>query len=435
MQHELEASKAAAARAQGSVAGGLARPALAFPPPVVFADRGEGCYLFDLDGNRYLDFHNNFTALAIGHRHPHVAAALTEQLARGTTFGAPTVGEAGLAELIVSRVKSVERVTFTNSGTEAAATALALARAYTGRQLVAKFEGGYHGWDATYVSVRQNIEGDNGPYDQPLTVRNSSGLAPRQAELMVTLPFNNVEAAADILGARAKEVAAIVIEPYQSVGGGIVPEPGFLENVQLLSRRLDIPLILDEIVTLRLAAGGAQQIFGLEPDLTLMGKIIGGGLPVGGVGGRKEIMDLMAPAQGPAAIAGSGTFTGNPMTTAAGRATLEVLTAAEIDRLNRLGQDLQGELESFCRRHELPVQMTGIGSLVNFHFNERAIRMSRDTWTSNRARGHAFLLAMRREGYYMTGRVGLALSTPMTETDLEGFVEAATRHLPEVCAA
>jgi glutamate-1-semialdehyde 2,1-aminomutase len=431
----LARSGEAAERARALLPGGLVRPTLNFEPHPVYAQRGEGAYVIDVDGNRYLDLHNNFTALAIGHCHPKVMAALTDQLARGTTFGAPTEAEAELAQLITGRVPSIQRVTFTNSGTEAAEAAVALARAYTGRDLIAKFEGGYHGWDGMYISVRQWPDTDHGSVEQPRTVRNSRGIPQAAADLVVTLPYNDAAAASDVLGHRARDVAAIVVEPAQSVGGGITPEPGFLEGVQVLARQFDIPLIVDEVVTLRLATGGAQQLFGLEPDLTIMGKIIGGGLPVGGVGGRKEILDLLSSSHGPATMFQSGTFAGNPMSMAAGTATLTELTDAAIRRINDLGENLKRDLEQFCRSRDLPVSITGIGSLVNFHFARHPIRCSRDTWTEDKAQAMAFFKAMLNDGFHLTLRCGASLSTPMTDSDLQAFLSAATRNLQRLCAA
>jgi glutamate-1-semialdehyde 2,1-aminomutase len=427
----LSQSRAAALRAQSVLPGGLVRSTLKYPPHPVFADHGEGAWLFDIDGNRYLDLHNNFTALAVGHAHPNVVAAVSRQLTRGTTFGAPTTLEGDLAELIVSRVASIEQVTFTNSGTEAAAAAVALARAFTGHDLIAKFEGGYHGWDGLYVSVRPTGDADHGAADRPRNVRNSAGTPQPVADLLLTLPFNNAEAARAILEPRARELAAIILEPYQSVGGGICPDPAFLTAMQALARELDILFILDEIVTLRLAVGGAQQLFGLQPDLTLLGKIIGGGLPVGGVGGRRDILDLLN-----GAVHQSGTFSGNPLTMAAGCATLNELSAPAIERLNRLGDAARAELEASCRRQKLPIVITGLGSLINFHFTDaQAIRASRDTWADHRGRALAFFKGMLDRGYHLTLRGGVSLSTPMTEVELEGFVSAATEEARRACAA
>jgi glutamate-1-semialdehyde 2,1-aminomutase len=429
----FERSRQASERARGLLPVGLARPPLHFEPHPVFAERGEGAFLLDIDGNRYLDLHNNFTALVLGHCHSRVISALGKQLALGTTFGAPTESEAALAQLIVDRVKSVERVTFTNSGTEAAAVAISLARAFTGRERIAKFEGGYHGWDATFLSVRERVGADHGPVDRPKTVRNSVGIPEAQANLVVTLPYNNIAAASDIVGRHARDLAAIVVEPIQNLGGGIVGEPAFLRGIEILARRFHIPLILDEVVTLRLAQGGAQELFGLSPDLTIMGKIIGGGLPVGGVGGRREILELLG-SHGPNAVFQSGTYSGNPMSMAAGHATLSELTTGAIRQLNALGDELRLELETFCRRHELPVSITGVGSLLNIHFAAHSIRSSRDSWTEDKVKANAFLGEMLRNGFYMTRRCGISLSTPMTERNLEAFLSTSTQSLTQVCA-
>jgi glutamate-1-semialdehyde 2,1-aminomutase len=227
-------------------------------------------------------------------------------------------------------------------------------------------------------------------------------------------------------------MAAIIVEPMQSVGGGIVPEPGFLEGIQTLARRWNIVLILDEVVTLRLAPGGAQELFALTPDLTIMGKIIGGGLPVGGVGGRKEIMGLLG-GSGPSAIFHSGTYSGNPMSMAAGHATLSDLTPDAIRRLNTMGDTLREELITFSRERELRVSVTGVGSLLSLHFAPHRIGVSRDTWSEDKAKADAFFRAMLHDGFYMTKRGGISLSTPMTEGHIESFLSAATQHLSRLC--
>jgi glutamate-1-semialdehyde 2,1-aminomutase len=410
--------------------GGGARPVLNFPPHPIFAARGEGCYITDADGNRYLDLHNNFAALVLGHRHPAVVDALRDQLERGLAFGAPSALESELARIIVHRVKSIEKVTFTNSGTEASMTAIALARAYSGRRLVAKFEGGYHGFaEPLFLSVRRGLNGDNGSDMAPKTVGNSPGIPPEIAALVVTLPYNNVPAVTEILTRRADEFAAVIVEPVQVVGGTIPPDDGFLEAVQSVARRLGILLIVDEVVTFRLAAGGAQHIFGLQPDLTVMGKIIGGGMPAGAVGGRAAIMDLLDPALHTFPVWNTGTFSGNPMTMAAGAAALTALTQSEIDRINRLGDQLRVRLNEVCETRDLPVSLTGCGSLLNLHFTPDRVHVSRDTWSSDREAAFAFFKAMLSDGFYLTTRGSFCLTTPMTDSDVERFYETALRHL------
>ncbi len=426
------ASQRAFEQARRYLPGGTARPVVNFPPYPFVADYGEGADVVDLDGNRYLDLHNNFASLVLGHAHPAVVEAIRRQAGRSTAFGVPNALEAELAQTIVERVGSVEQVTFTNSGTEASLTALQLARAFTGRPKIAKFEGGYHGFsDQIFLSVRQAA--DNGEAARPLTVGNSLGTPDALLSGVITLPFNDATAVEQILTERASEIAAVVVEPIQMVGGTITPADDFLTQVQSIARRLGILVVADEVVTLRLSYSGAQEVFGLTPDLTVMGKIIGGGLPVGAVGGRREVLALLDPSQTPLPVWHTGTFSGNPLTMAAGIATLGVLTRGEIDRINALGDRLRYGLSQFCREQGLAVTVNGWGSLINPHFQATPVRVSRDGWAADRAKLAAFFQAMLADGFFIMHRGSFCLSTAMTEEDVERFYEAATRNLERVC--
>lgn len=425
-------SKRAYEAAREVLPSGSARPNICFSPYPIVADHGEGAYVVDVDGNRYLDLNNNLAALVHGHAHPDVVAALWEQAGRGLSFGVPNLREAELARIIVSRVPSVDQVTFCNSGTEASLLAISLARSFSGRQLIAKFEGGYHGHaDEILVSVRQ--ADDNGQATRPRTVAHGRGTTDGHLGLVVTLPFNDADSVEQILTERAGEIAGVVVEPIQVVGGTITPEAGFLERLQTITARLGILLIVDEVVTLRLSVGGGQEVFRLSPDLTIMGKIIGGGLPVGGVGGRREVMELMDPLAKRQPTRSTGTFSGNPMTMAAGIATLNALSAPAIERINALGERLRYGLNQFCYENGLAATVGGWGSLLNLHFQADPVRTTRDTWKDDRERAFAFFRAMLADGFLLTPRGSLSLSTAMTEDDVERFYEASTHNLERVC--
>ena len=298
-------SREMADRAAGVLPGGTTRTTTFFAPfpPVLVS--GEGAEIVDVDGNRRVDYLNNYTSLILGHAHPEVLARAQAVASRGTAFSSPTEQEVRLAEVLVERVASVDQVRFTNSGTEATMAAMRLARAFTGRPTVARFEGSYHG-------------------THDYTATPGAGIPEPIGDLMVTLPFNDIGGCEKVIGQLGDSLAAVIIEPVLGAGGVIAADREFLDFLRRETLRAGALLIFDEIITFRLHEGGAQATYGIRPDLTTFGKIIGGGFPIGGFGGREDVMALLHPTRG--SIRWGGTFNGNPVSAAAGIATLESLT-------------------------------------------------------------------------------------------------------------
>jgi glutamate-1-semialdehyde 2,1-aminomutase len=318
------------ARAQALIPGGVNSPVRSFRSvggEPFFVERGEGAYLYDTEGRRYVDYVLSWGPLILGHAHPVVIGAVERQLARGTSYGAPTEAEVELAERIVRMVPSVEMVRLVNSGTEATMTALRLARAATSRPLVLKFTGCYHGHaDAFLVAAGSGVA--------TLGLPNSPGVSEAVAAETLVLPFNDLDAVETLFGARGDDISSVFVEPVVGNSGLIPPMDGFLKGLRTITERHGALLVFDEVMTgFRVAAGGAQERYGITPDLTTLGKVIGGGLPVGAFGGRRDLMEQIAPA-GP--VYQAGTLSGNPLATAAGNAQLRYLE--EEDPFEQLAQ-------------------------------------------------------------------------------------------------
>ena len=412
--------------AQRVFPGGSTRSATVFPPYPVYMAGGCGCRLRDVDGNEYIDHVGNFASMIHGHAHPAVAAAIRDQLARGTDFGSPTELHLALARELMARVPSLERLRFTTSGTEAVMYAIRAARAFTGRPNILKFEGSYHGgYDAVEVSV------DPGP-DAPAWPRGwaaSAGLTADAATQTLVAPYNDAPRATEIIRAHAGGLAAVIVEGV-TMRGTIPADADFVRALRAVTDELGVLLILDEIVTFRLAPGGLQQQLGVVPDLTTLGKVIGGGLPVGAFGGRADIMDGLDPARADA-VHHSGTFAGNAATMAAGLATLALLTPAETERINALGDTLRAGLRAACERVGVAAQVTGAGSLATIHFTDAPVRDYRGTLAGDRALTRRLHLALLNRGIFARASAGFFLSTPMGEAEIEQTVTAVYEALVE----
>ncbi len=353
-------SRVAFERALASLPGGDTRSSMFDTPYPMFVSHGEGARLFDVDGNEYLDLVNNYTALIHGHAHPHIVRAISEQAARGACHGAPVELQTRFAEMISDRVPSMEQIRFGNSGTEAVLAAIRGARSFTGRARILKMEGGYHGqYDAAFVSM------DPGPHppDWPEGVPDGPGLSPGLTSEVLVAPFNDVVTTTSLIENHRHELAAVIVEPVLGAGGVIPADSEFPAAIRDATRSAGIVLIFDEIVTLRLAVGGAQATYGVIPDLTTLGKIIGGGLPIGAFGGRADIMAHFDPRR-PGYAAHSGTFNGNAVTMAAGIASLELLTPEVIARINALGGRLRRGMSAALADAGVTATVQGIGSLA-----------------------------------------------------------------------
>ncbi|MCF8563539.1 glutamate-1-semialdehyde 2,1-aminomutase [Alicyclobacillus tolerans] len=330
-----------------------------------FADRGEGPYLYDIDGNRYIDYLLSWGPLIWGHAHPAILNAIVEVASKGTSFGVPTELETKMAEKVVSLVPSVEIIRMVNSGTEATMSALRLARAYTKRNAIVKFDGCYHGHsDSLLVKAGSGVATFGLP--------DSPGVSKATAETTFSVPYNDLDALRELFQERGEEIAAVIIEPVAGNMGCVLPRPGYLQAVRELTRSYGALLICDEVMTgFRVALGGAQAYYGLDPDLTTLGKVIGAGMPVGAYGGKREIMAMVAP-EGP--VYQAGTLSGNPLAMAAGLKSLEMLEEAETQGLYKTLQQYGGTLcatfQEAGKERGIAVYGHAIGGMFGLFFQE-----------------------------------------------------------------
>jgi glutamate-1-semialdehyde 2,1-aminomutase len=403
--------------------GGTTRTTTYFNPYPLYIERGEGCRVWDVDGTERIDMLGNYTAMILGHAHPKVVEAIAKQAARGTGFAAANPIEVKLATLLCERVPSLDAVRFCNSGTEATMFAMRLARAFTGRSKIARVEGGYHGThDHAEVSTHPALSAA-GPADAPVAQPDSIGTPEWALEKTVVLPFNNPDAAETIIRREAGELAAVILEPIIGAGGVIAATVEFLERLRRVTRELGILLIFDEVISFRVAPGGAQQLYGITPDLTTLGKIIGGGLPVAAFGGRADVMELLDPRREPN-IAQGGTYNGNPLGMAAGLATMAELTPDVYVELNRKGARVTEQLSEVFASHGIPVQVNGAGSMFALHFTDTPVVDYRTMAAADKKRTRDLFLGLVNHGVLMAPRGMGALSTPMAEQDIQEFVDA-----------
>jgi len=359
----------------------------------IFIDRAEGCLIFDADGNRYIDYIGSWGPLILGHRHPAVMDAIVSVLERGTSFGAPIDLEVQLAEMVIEAVPSVEMVRMVNSGTEATMSAVRLARGATQRDIVIKFDGCYHGHaDTLLVAAGSGVA--------TLGIPGSPGIPESIARHTLSLPYNDIECLKEVMKKQGDSVACIVVEPIAGNMGLVPPEKGFLETLRELADRFGAILIFDEVMTgFRVAYGGAQDLFGVYPDLTCFGKIIGGGLPVGAYGGKLDLMSKVAP-QG--SVYQAGTLSGNPVAMAAGIATLEQLQKDDVyGALDEKADRLLSGLEQAAKKAAIPVQAKRVGSMLGFFFNEKEVKNFDDAKTCDLDRFSAFYNGLRQKGIYI----------------------------------
>ncbi|HEY9856757.1 MAG TPA: glutamate-1-semialdehyde 2,1-aminomutase [Stenomitos sp.] len=389
-------SQALWAEAQNLMPGGVNSPVRAFRSvggDPIFIDRAEGAYMWDVDGNRYVDYIGSWGPMILGHGHPAVKEALHAALERGTTYGAPSAGEVELAQLIREAIPSIEMVRLVNSGTEATMSALRLARAFTGREKIVKFVGCYHGHaDMLLVQAGSGVA--------TLGLPDSPGVTKGAVATTLTVPYNDPAALDAVFAANPDSIAGVIVEPVVGNAGTLPPAPGFLEHLRAVTSRYGALLIFDEVMTgFRVAYGGAQERFGIKPDLTCLGKVIGGGLPVGAYGGRRDIMEMVAPA-GP--MYQAGTLSGNPMATAAGIATLKLLRApGTYEQLERSTQTLTAGLVEAAQEAGIPVTLNQVGAMFTLFFTEGPVKDWDTAKVSDTARFGTYFRAMLQAGVYL----------------------------------
>ncbi len=422
-------------RARRSIPDGASRTLALIRPHPIYVASGEGAWVTDVDGHRYLDANNNFTSIILGHADPVVNEAVMQRLSNGTAFAMGTEAEIELAELLVERVPSIERIRFCNSGTEAVMGAIKAARAFTGRPMIAKVEGAYHG---TYDHAETSLGAgpDNwGRNDAPASVTYAAGTPNSVAEEVAILPFNDTDASRSILARCGEQLAAVLIDTLPSRAGLPSVDLEFLETVFTTARAQGALVIMDEVISLRLGLGGNQGRLGLEPDLTSLGKIIGGGFPVGATGGRADIMDVFAQVDGQrAAVPTAGTFSANPVTMVAGYACINQLDEASFTRLEAIGNAIrQGCREVFADRG-LDWQVTGEGSLFRVHPHGRPIRSYREARLDDaetRIMDELQKRLLEREVYFPGYGLG-CMNLATSDGDIAHFIEAMADALPTV---
>jgi glutamate-1-semialdehyde 2,1-aminomutase len=415
-----ERSREISVRLERSIPGGNTRSLAYFPPYPLAISSGSGCRISDADGNEFIDLLNNYTASVHGHAVPAVNEAMREQAARGTVFPAPAELQAELAERIIARVASVEKLRFANSGTEAVMVAVRAARAFTGREKIVKAEGGYDGmWEQVPMSLPDGSE----PY--------RTAIPEGVRELVSMVDFNDVGQLEAVMETEGNRVAAILLEP--ATGTGVFEGTAeYFAAARRLADHHGALLICDEVITLRLTFGGFQEVLGVRPDLTTMGKIIGGGLPVGAFGGRSDVMEIFDPSA-PHHLHHSGTFNGNLMTMAAGCVTLDLLTSGEIARINSLGERLADGLRRLlAERPDLQCIVNNCGSLVHVNFGTEGEIRNFSHLNLNSPVVGKFHLAALDQGLYFAPRGFMNISTAMDEQVVDDALEACARAIERV---
>ena len=414
-------------RAEQILVGGVNSPVRAFRSvggDALIIERGQGAYVYDADGNELIDFVCSWGAMLLGHAHPAVTAAITEQARKGTSFGVTTELELQLATLIRDAIPSLEKIRFVSSGTEATMSALRLARGVTRRDLLLKFEGCYHGHADSFLSQA-------GSGLATLGIAECPGVPDALAKLTLNAPYNDLAAVEKIFAAHGSNIAAVIVEPIAANMGVVTPEKGFLQGLREITRKYGALLIVDEVITgFRLHNGAAQQLLGIEADLTTMGKIIGGGLPAAAYGGRAEIMNHVAPL-GP--VYQAGTLAGNPLAMSAGIATLTELKKPGLyDKLNSLAAKMVAGLKDVLANAKIAAQVNSYESLATVFFADKPVRNYQDAKTANTKRYARYFREMLDRGIFLAPSQFEAafVSAAHSEADIDRAVEAARQCLP-----
>lgn len=407
------------AEAAKYVPDGDMRISIWFEPYPTVMRRGDGCRLYDLDGNEYLDFSNNWTSMILGNNHPKVVEAICKQAPLGSAMAAPHQQVFEWAKILCERIPSVDRVRFCTSGTEAVMFAVRAARAFTGKDKILKMEGNYHG---SYDIMEMQVGWRKLPPGIPQST---------ETDVLVT-PFNDKEKAEEIILANKDKLAAVIVEGVMGAAGMIPPEDDYLKHLKKVAHENDVLLIIDEVISFRLSTGGAQKIYDVEPDLTALGKTIGGGLPVGAFGGREDVMAVYSPRhKRPAHHA--GTFVATSIAVAAGIAGLKEMTADNLERINSLGWTLRERLQSVLDDLNINIQIKGYGSLQQLHFTSEPVLDAQTAFfTQDRDLLRLFHLSLMNKGIFIPNRGFFSISTPMSENEIDKAVQATDETLTEL---
>jgi glutamate-1-semialdehyde 2,1-aminomutase len=427
---KYQRSVSAFEEAKKYIPGGVNSPVRAFKSVgmnPIYLERGEGSKVYDIDGNSYIDYVGSWGPLIAGHAHPQVVEALKKIAEKGTSFGAPTELETEMARLVVERVPSVDIVRMVNSGTEATMSALRLARGYTKRDKILKFEGSYHGHaDSLLIKAGSGVA--------TLGLPDSPGVPEATASHTVTVPYNDIESVKIAFERFGKEIAGVILEPIAGNMGVVPPLPGFLEGLREITSQFGSLLIFDEVMTgFRVDYHSAQGLYGITPDLTCMGKVIGGGLPVGAYGGKKEIMEQMAPV-GP--IYQAGTLSGNPLAMTAGFETLSLMSPERYKGLEEKGAYLEAGIRKNAEKHGLRYHINRVGSMVGFFFNGGPVTNFEQAKASDLSRFARYFQLMAQEGVYIPPSQfeGMFVSIAHSKEDLDRTIEANDKVLATIVA-
>lgn len=389
--------------------------------------------MYDEDGFKLLDFQNNYTSLIHGHAHPETVEAVREQIAKGSAYTAPFEKQIELSAILTQRFPSVDMIRYTNSGTEANMHALRIARAYTGKAKIIKTEGGYHGTtDVFEASVDPNIK-KAGTLDQIKVIPESRGVSENALKDVLVVPFNDIERTRKMIEEHYRETACIIIEPIMGSAGQITPDLEYLKFLREITAQYHIVLIFDEVVTGRLSLGGAQKFYGVTPDLTTMGKIIGGGTPVGAFGGKQEIMQMYDPRE--KKMYHSGTFNGNAVTMAAGLATMKAYNQEAVDYVNGLGTLFKEGVLKIYDKLGLNMKISGTGSIYNILFTDKEVKNYRDVASAHEELNKVLYMSLLTKGIFDAERGMFCMSTAMTKEDIRFGLDTLETSLREMLPA
>lgn len=417
-------SKEETSKGHEHIPGGFSRRTFAYGPHAIFVAKGEAQYIHTIEGQKLLDLNNNFGTNVLGHNHPAVIKAIEQTLANGFSFGNPTNHELELAKLLCERIDSIEQVKFFCSASEACLSAVRIARGFTARKKIAKFEGGYHGFsDDLAISAHPNPNNFPGPDSNPKSLPDSDGIPSYKTDNVIVLTQNDFDSCEKILRDNAKDIACLIMELHSCAGGAVELNKNFVQKLRTLTKELGIILIVDETITLRANFNGLQSVYQIKPDLTILGKMIGGGLPIGAVGGSREVFKVVEENQ----VMISGTHHGHPLACAAGAACVKTMNEKAYARLNNMAAKIRSELNDWATKLKYPFIVFGSFSVLAYVFTKevgQSINTHRDYWHKiDENSMNIYALEMATRGYYPVHRGQIGLTLPMTDEDIDGYIE------------